>query len=31
VTTGLLGCMAERLKEKVLDNNKAVDMVIGPD
>lgn len=28
---GVLGCMAERLKEKFLDEEKLVDMVIGPD
>ncbi len=28
---GLIGCMAERLKEKVLDNEKIVDLVVGPD
>ncbi len=28
---GVLGCMAERLKEKFLDEEKIVDMVIGPD
>lgn len=30
VTVGILGCMAERLKEKLLEN-KAVDIVAGPD
>ena len=28
---GLIGCMAERLKEKVLETDKLVDMVVGPD
>ncbi len=28
---GVLGCMAERLKEKFLDEEKIVDMVVGPD
>lgn len=28
---GLLGCMAERLKEKVLEKNDLVDVVAGPD
>jgi tRNA-2-methylthio-N6-dimethylallyladenosine synthase len=28
---GVLGCMAERLKEKFLDEEKLVDMVVGPD
>ncbi|XP_044497742.1 CDK5RAP1-like protein [Mangifera indica] len=27
----VLGCMAERLKEKILDSNKMVDVVCGPD
>ena len=28
---GVLGCMAERLKTELLDRQKLVDMVIGPD
>ncbi|MBR9922842.1 MAG: tRNA (N6-isopentenyl adenosine(37)-C2)-methylthiotransferase MiaB [Bacteroidetes bacterium] len=28
---GVLGCMAERLKTKFLDEEKLVDMVVGPD
>nr|XP_023024968.1 CDK5 regulatory subunit-associated protein 1 [Leptinotarsa decemlineata] len=28
---GILGCMAERLKEKVLEKNIMVDLVAGPD
>lgn len=28
---GVLGCMAERLKSKFLDEEKMVDMVVGPD
>ncbi|MFZ2340446.1 MAG: tRNA (N6-isopentenyl adenosine(37)-C2)-methylthiotransferase MiaB [Bacteroidales bacterium] len=31
VIVGVLGCMAERLKEKLLDSDKMVDMVVGPD
>lgn len=28
---GILGCMAERLKEKLVEKEKAVDIVAGPD
>jgi tRNA-2-methylthio-N6-dimethylallyladenosine synthase len=28
---GVLGCMAERLKKQLLDEEKLVDMVVGPD
>ncbi|QNR26018.1 tRNA (N6-isopentenyl adenosine(37)-C2)-methylthiotransferase MiaB [Croceimicrobium hydrocarbonivorans] len=28
---GVLGCMAERLKDKFLDEEKLVDLVVGPD
>ncbi|TNE72511.1 tRNA (N6-isopentenyl adenosine(37)-C2)-methylthiotransferase MiaB [bacterium] len=31
MVVGLLGCMAERLKESVLEREKLVDMVVGPD
>ena len=31
MTVGVLGCMAERLKAKFLEEEKLVDLVIGPD
>ena len=31
LVVGVLGCMAERLKTKLLDEEKMVDMVVGPD
>lgn len=31
LTIGVLGCMAERLKEKFLEEEKVVDIVVGPD
>ncbi|MFN3852095.1 MAG: tRNA (N6-isopentenyl adenosine(37)-C2)-methylthiotransferase MiaB [Spirosomataceae bacterium] len=31
VKIGVLGCMAERLKAKLLEEEKVVDMVVGPD
>lgn len=31
LTIGVLGCMAERLKSKFLEEEKLVDLVIGPD
>jgi len=31
ITIGILGCMAERLKNKLLEEEKLVDLVIGPD
>jgi tRNA-2-methylthio-N6-dimethylallyladenosine synthase len=31
ILVGVLGCMAERLKEKLLEEEKLVDLVIGPD
>jgi tRNA-2-methylthio-N6-dimethylallyladenosine synthase len=31
LTVGVIGCMAERLKEKLLEEEKTVDIVVGPD
>ena len=31
LVVGVLGCMAERLKEKFLEEEKIVDLVVGPD
>lgn len=31
MTIGVLGCMAERLKEQLLEEEKVVDVVVGPD
>jgi len=31
LTIGVLGCMAERLKDKLLEEEKIVDVVVGPD
>ncbi|KAK7107160.1 hypothetical protein V1264_015121 [Littorina saxatilis] len=31
VTIGILGCMAERLKQKIVERDKLVDVVCGPD
>jgi len=31
MTIGVLGCMAERLKEQLLEEEKIVDVVVGPD
>jgi len=28
---GVLGCMAERLKEKLIEEEKSVDIIVGPD
>ena len=28
---GIIGCMAERLKEKLVEKEKAIDIVVGPD
>lgn len=31
LTIGVLGCMAERLKDKLLEEERLVDVVVGPD
>lgn len=31
VLVGVIGCMAERLKEKLIEEQKTVDLVVGPD
>lgn len=31
LVVGLIGCMAERLKEKVMETDRLVNMVVGPD
>lgn len=31
LTVGVLGCMAERLKRKILESDKGVDLIAGPD
>ena len=31
LVVGVLGCMAERLRDQLLDEEKLVDMVVGPD
>ena len=31
VKIGVLGCMAERLKTKILEKDKSVDVICGPD
>jgi len=31
LTVGVLGCMAERIKNKIIDQEQLVDIVVGPD
>lgn len=31
LTVGVLGCMAERIKDKILEREQLVDIVVGPD
>jgi tRNA-2-methylthio-N6-dimethylallyladenosine synthase len=31
LVVGVIGCMAERLKEKLLEGDRSVDLVVGPD
>ena len=31
LTVGVLGCMAERIKDQILDKEQLVDIVVGPD
>ena len=31
LTVGVMGCMAERIKEKIIEQEQLVDMVVGPD
>jgi len=31
ITVGVLGCMAERIRDKILEKQKLVDLVVGPD
>jgi tRNA-2-methylthio-N6-dimethylallyladenosine synthase len=31
IVVGVIGCMAERLKEKLIETDKLVDLVVGPD
>ena len=31
LVVGVIGCMAERLKEKLLEDDRSVDLVVGPD
>jgi len=31
LTVGVLGCMAERIRDKIIDQEQLVDLVVGPD